>query len=346
MGCNAWNHPSYCQCGWGGDTGGGYGGRSRLRYVPAEADGTIWSANKRPTHASYVNPNALCPVCSASVFFYQSPYGGRVFFDELGPPWPKHGCTDNGASQSSNWGQAVVALEASRSVAPPHQARSAWRPLLVRELEAAAGFDRIKINDHKHLPGTYLYVPVGWVDRAPAYWRWCQDDPGLIEISCIRVNENDLISSESFRVASWLRDDEQFASWRAAPGADLPADALNAIGFAHSFGWKTESPDWYVNHPSVDFQLARVYFERSAALGFWAAINNLGVIYRDGLGVAVDHVMAFSFFYRAAQSLEPISMRHLAHCYREGLGCERDAEMASFLEELIVVQDDERSVAT
>jgi hypothetical protein len=28
------------------------------------------------------------------VYFYQSPYGGRVFFDELGPPWPKHPCTD------------------------------------------------------------------------------------------------------------------------------------------------------------------------------------------------------------------------------------------------------------
>ncbi|WP_097010311.1 hypothetical protein [Pseudodesulfovibrio profundus] len=27
------------------------------------------------------------------VFYYQSPNGGRVFFDELGPPWPKHPCT-------------------------------------------------------------------------------------------------------------------------------------------------------------------------------------------------------------------------------------------------------------
>src|SRR5688572_18159931 len=42
------------------------------------------------TFASFVNPNARCPVCDAPVFFYQSPYGGRVFFDELGPPWPKH----------------------------------------------------------------------------------------------------------------------------------------------------------------------------------------------------------------------------------------------------------------
>jgi hypothetical protein len=35
------------------------------------------------------------------VFFYQSPFGGRVFFDDLGWPWPKHPCTDNPRAQSS-----------------------------------------------------------------------------------------------------------------------------------------------------------------------------------------------------------------------------------------------------
>jgi len=45
---------------------------------------------------TYVNPNAHCPVCGAGVFFYRSPDEGRVFFDELGPPWPKHACTDQG----------------------------------------------------------------------------------------------------------------------------------------------------------------------------------------------------------------------------------------------------------
>ncbi|QJU56371.1 hypothetical protein HL653_14975 [Sphingomonas sp. AP4-R1] len=29
------------------------------------------------------------------MFFYQNEYGSRVFFDDLGPPWPKHPCTDN-----------------------------------------------------------------------------------------------------------------------------------------------------------------------------------------------------------------------------------------------------------
>lgn len=45
--------------------------------------------------ACYVKPNARCPVCGAAVFYYQNEHGSRVFFDELGPPWPKHPCTDS-----------------------------------------------------------------------------------------------------------------------------------------------------------------------------------------------------------------------------------------------------------
>jgi hypothetical protein len=42
---------------------------------------------------SHTIPNAKCPVCSTKVFFYRSPDNGAVFFDDLGPPWPKHPCT-------------------------------------------------------------------------------------------------------------------------------------------------------------------------------------------------------------------------------------------------------------
>jgi hypothetical protein len=84
--CNAYNHPSWCMCGWGGE---GYEGVGR--------SGNIWSwhAGIRTLYPSYVNPNATCPACHASVYFYQSPDGGRVYFDDLGPPWPKHPCTDS-----------------------------------------------------------------------------------------------------------------------------------------------------------------------------------------------------------------------------------------------------------
>ena len=79
--CNAWNHALGCTCGWG--TGSGSFG-TIFSWVPPITN----------TYESYINPNAFCPVCGISVFFYQSSNGGRVFFDELGPPWPKHACTD------------------------------------------------------------------------------------------------------------------------------------------------------------------------------------------------------------------------------------------------------------
>ena len=50
----------------------------------------------RGATACYVNPNTNCRVCGAPVFYYQNEFGSRVFFDELGPPWPKHPCTDHG----------------------------------------------------------------------------------------------------------------------------------------------------------------------------------------------------------------------------------------------------------
>ncbi|WP_339747728.1 hypothetical protein [uncultured Rubinisphaera sp.] len=48
----------------------------------------------KSTAACFVKPNAKCPVCGENVFYYQNEHGSRVFFDELGPPWPKHPCMD------------------------------------------------------------------------------------------------------------------------------------------------------------------------------------------------------------------------------------------------------------
>lgn len=91
--CNAWNHPVGCTCGWGGDGHLGGGGNNNNSY-------NIFSKMSVHTNRTlldtYLNPNAKCPVCGAPVYFYQSPFGGRVFFDEVGPPWPKHPCTSQG----------------------------------------------------------------------------------------------------------------------------------------------------------------------------------------------------------------------------------------------------------
>jgi hypothetical protein len=54
------------------------------------------SSANRSYSACFVVPNARCPECGESVYYYQNDAGSRVFFDELGWPWPKHPCTDNG----------------------------------------------------------------------------------------------------------------------------------------------------------------------------------------------------------------------------------------------------------
>lgn len=113
--CNANNHPPDCTCGFGGD---GHLGRSSgigLSTIFAPVKNIQPTGDSRNTvrllrkldinrlkYDSYVNPNAICPVCGAEVFFYQSPYGGRVYFDEMTPPWPKHPCTDNGQIPERN----------------------------------------------------------------------------------------------------------------------------------------------------------------------------------------------------------------------------------------------------
>jgi hypothetical protein len=40
------------------------------------------------------------------VFFYRSPHNGRVFFDDVGWPWPKHPCTDKYAGSDSGISRA------------------------------------------------------------------------------------------------------------------------------------------------------------------------------------------------------------------------------------------------
>jgi hypothetical protein len=92
-----YNHYSWCMCGWCYKTGNnGYSRRQSDEWVDHDsAQRTIAStgANQRYS-ACFVVPNAKCPVCGESVYYYQNDNGSRVFFDELGWPWPKHPCTD------------------------------------------------------------------------------------------------------------------------------------------------------------------------------------------------------------------------------------------------------------
>lgn len=131
--CNAFNHPIDCTCGFGGDghlgSSSGFGlstiieSETNIRPT-GDLTNTIRLLRKlnidKWKYDSYLNPNAFCPVCGASVYFYQSPYGGRVFFDDLGPPWPKHPCTDNGEIPERN---------RQPSISKPKWQEEGWFPM-------------------------------------------------------------------------------------------------------------------------------------------------------------------------------------------------------------------------
>jgi hypothetical protein len=89
-------------------------------------------------HDSYLDPNARCPVCGAPVFFYQSPYGGRVFFDDVGWPWPKHRCTDNWNGRNSEIGR------------PPIRFRTAFRSSADRTMRVLS-LNRVVVDDAEKL---------------------------------------------------------------------------------------------------------------------------------------------------------------------------------------------------
>jgi len=124
--CNAWNHPPGCNCGWGWGFCG-LGGRAAPESRPTNnwiiSDGASSSPHE---FSSYTNPNARCPECGAQVFFYQSPSGGRVFFDSLGPPWPKHPCTDHLLTRRTT---IFVQLRMVSTSVQPEWSNEGWRLL-------------------------------------------------------------------------------------------------------------------------------------------------------------------------------------------------------------------------
>jgi hypothetical protein len=137
MPCNAFNHPPSCECGWGGVWHGNLptsrswnDGNTRLDAdgLPVEAVSVDREVRRRKPESLTI-PNARCPVCGASVFFYQNEYGSRVFFDDLGFDWPKHPCTDNSRYSSPVMGRiyAPKAAVAYRSTS----LESDWRPFLI-----------------------------------------------------------------------------------------------------------------------------------------------------------------------------------------------------------------------
>jgi hypothetical protein len=129
-----YNHYPWCPCGWCYKHGWNfYSPRTTMEdFDRSFAERRLKETGAiRSWTACFVNPNAWCPECGAKVFFYQNQYGSRVYFDELGWPWPRHPCTDSSTRTNS-----------TRENAPQPISQRA-RGAIIEILEAASvtGFD-------------------------------------------------------------------------------------------------------------------------------------------------------------------------------------------------------------
>ena len=183
--CNAANHSYGCPCGFGGDTGGGGGRRwgsvadFTANYVPRSFG---WARDSGGTVESYVNPNARCPVCQCPVYFYRSPYDGRVFFDELGWPWPKHHCTDNRRDPE----RATRASLIDRDAPVAAWRREGWSPML--SLRVSHGVERSGIRGDCDGRFIDLALPTGTkMDR---------ESPVLIRMAFPHLHQVTFLSSD------------------------------------------------------------------------------------------------------------------------------------------------------
>ncbi|MGW0244765.1 hypothetical protein [Micromonospora chalcea] len=108
----------------------------------------------------WISPNAHCPICGAAVYFYANEQGSRVFFDDLGPPWPKHPCTDNPTRQvAAVSGRKAPSIRDFNVAQRPSGLRDRrWKTHMVASVAIEGGRSRIALEPLGGSGHTFLTV--------------------------------------------------------------------------------------------------------------------------------------------------------------------------------------------
>jgi hypothetical protein len=191
------NHYSDCTCGWCVN----YGRMSRATRVRLlddlrhrDAVSLLKRNLARSISGCYVNPNAKCPVCDAAVYFYANEHGSRVFFDDLGPPWPKHPCTDNPREPVPRRG------------APTRRTRGMMQELITAA--NTAGLFKNKVFGRR--------IPTEWTPICVSYSFWAQRPLFVIPKTSPNWRHGSTHCSKDGQRAS--SQSRLQTNWRGSPG--------------------------------------------------------------------------------------------------------------------------------
>jgi hypothetical protein len=79
----------------------------------------------------------------------------------------------------------------------------------------------------------------------------------------------------------------------------------------------------------ADIEMAKKWYEKSADRGFAPAMNNLGEIYRYGIGGRGDQPLGFDLLMKAARTGNPVARLNVSLSYLAGMGVEMDGAEAA-----------------
>ena len=126
------------------------------------------------------------------------------------------------------------------------------------------------------------------------------------------------------------QDDYQAASWfrRAAEQGDTDAQLSLGLAYAHGLGVPQNydtAVTWFRLIVKESTALAReLGLDEPRNASFRGALYNLGVLYRDGLGVPQDYIEAVAWFRRAANQGHAGAQNNLGIAYERGEGVAQD----------------------
>jgi hypothetical protein len=254
--CNAANHSRFCPCGFGGETGAGgrRGGGYSSSVATIEPVSPRWAEGRVE---SYVTPTS-CPVCRERVWFYQSPYDGRVFFDRLGWPWPKHGCTDHSREPRRAARGHASALSPQ---AEPAWRNDGWEPLF--SVDTWTRHERLRITGSLRGQFLQLYLPGSELfDRgSPVFLRELAGKPDLFEITFLRSSGPEVQGHRAVAFDARLAHAGDNLLLKAADDDPVASEELGQYML-----WELDDPTG-----------ARPYLERAVARGAVKAVFDLAI---------------------------------------------------------------------
>lgn len=153
-------------------------------------------------------PGLWCPC-----IFYQNEHGSRVFFDDLGPPWPKHPCTDNEPNRLGRQGSSDNTASAIlRAAEEKRRALLAGLPKIatdepiqddyVAPLHTGDGWDRCVVKKRADRDGVCYFVVYNASDPASKSIRFSTvsrlDLPSAEETLYLKGDRMSFFSFEEF----------------------------------------------------------------------------------------------------------------------------------------------------